>query len=192
MCVCVFVFDAFFLIVFAMCVCFFFVYSSVIYTRLNFCVWFYPFSINVFPIILVIIIIILSTTLFLLFANGLLLLPRTDAARRDVFPPCLLLWFVLGSVRGLEAKILAPNWRQRPRDGPTTMTAQSELSTEPRTCARVLQVWSYQIYLPFFCLVLFNIEVPNYIIKFTCCCCSCIVLYCFSSFFFWDFFNYIK
>lgn len=38
------------------------------------------------------------------------------------------------------------------------------------------------IYL-FFCLVLFNIEVPNYIIKFTCCCCSCIVLYCFSSFF---------
>lgn len=103
-----------------------------------------------FPIILVIIIIILSTTLFLLFANGLLLLPRTDAARRDVFPPCLLLWFVLGSVRGLEAKILAPNWRQRPRDGPTTMTAQSELSTEPRTCARGLQVWSYQIYLPFF------------------------------------------
>lgn len=149
MCVC-FCFDAFFLIVFHIvwfclvryvCVCFFSLFTLLLFIRGSIFVFdFILFSINVFPIILVIIIIILSTTLFLLFANGLLLLPRTDAARRDAFPPCLLLWFVLGSVRGLEAKILAPNWRQRPRDGPTTMTAQSELSTEPRTCARGLQV----------------------------------------------------
>lgn len=50
------------------------------------------------------------------------------------------------------------------------------------------EVIKFIYFFGFVCFVFFfllNVEVPNYIIKFTCFCCLCIVLYCFSSFFFW-------
>lgn len=164
MCVLLF-FDAFFSLLshcfflsVSLCVCVFFLclLFCYLYEAQFFVFDFILFSINVFPIILVIIIIILSTTLFSIICKWTTFAPEDGCCTaRDVCPPCLLLWCVLRSVRGLEAKILAPNWRQRPRDGPTTMTAQSELSTEPRTCARGLQgveVIKF-IYLFLFCFV---------------------------------------
>lgn len=71
------------------------------------------------------------------------------------------------------------------------MTAQSELSngTEPdshlTSSVKLSNLFTFLVLCVLFFFFLLNVEVPNYIIKFTCFCCLCIVLYCFSSFLFW-------
>lgn len=124
---------------------------------------------------------------FLLFANGLHLLPRTNVNGSHVtFPPGLLLFCSNPStlwkqtysfLTGANGHVPAP-----------PMAAQSELSNGTGPDSR----WTSSVKLSNLftfclcvCVFLLNVEVPNYIIKFTCFCCLCIVLYCFSSFLFW-------
>lgn len=96
---------------FSLCVCGFFVYSSVIYTRLNFlCLILFFFSINVFPIILVIIIIILSTTFFSIICKWTTFASKDECQRQSCDVSVIFVVGLLGSVHALEAKIFAPNW----------------------------------------------------------------------------------
>lgn len=159
-----------------------------------FCVWFYSFfSINVFPIILVIIIIILSTTFFLLFANGLPLLPRTNVNGSHVtFPSYLLLVCLDPSTLWKQKYSLLTGMPTAPRPSPdaSSIWAVKRKHDHGQPDFKTVKLSNLFTFVFLLCLFLLNVEVPNYIIKFLLAFASLFVLFYFLVFL--RGFNYIK
>lgn len=184
----------------SLCVCFLCLLFCYLYEAQFLCLILFFFSINVFPIILVIIIIILSTTFFSIICKWTTFVSKDECQRQSYNVSAMfdvVVAVLLKPVHALESNVFAPNWVPTATCQPHRWQLNLSCQMEPNPTATGLQVWSYQIYLLFwFCVFCFffllNVEVPNYIIKFTCFCCLCIVLYCFSSFLFLGGFNYIK